>query len=123
MQLAVRDREKDHRHGMVGTAVFRAETKPVGGPPVIASAASDLRDDGGQRCRGVSRAASAVRSTPANLPRKGLSMSSTRSRHRAKPARPTSAASVTRAGYRPGPTTMNGGFSGGNVERPALQRL
>src|SRR6267142_3203454 len=116
MQLAVGDREKDHRHGVVGAAVLRIETKPIGRPPVIASASFGLRDDGGQRCRGVSRAASAVRSTPANLPRKGSSKSSTRSRHRAKPARPTSAASVTRAGYRPGPTTMNGGFSGGNVE-------
>src|SRR5207302_10218336 len=34
VQLAVGDREKDHRHGVVGSAVLRAETKPIGRPPV-----------------------------------------------------------------------------------------
>src|SRR5205807_3935805 len=100
--LAVRDREKDHWYPVVGTALLRAETEPIGKSPVGASVASGLWDNGGRRCRGVTRAASGARSTPANPPRKGSTRSSTRSRHRAKPARPTSAASVTRAGSRPG---------------------
>src|SRR6267378_2835236 len=107
--FAVRDRAKDHRHGVVGADLLRAETRPIGKPPVIASASPGLRDDGGQRCRGVTRAASAAPSTPANLPRKGSNRSSTRSRRSAKPARPTSAASVTRAGYWPGPATTTAG--------------
>jgi len=98
-----RDRAKDHRHGVVGTALLRLETKPIGKPPVIASIGSSPRGDGGQPCRGVTRAASAALSTPANPPRKGSSRNSTRSRRRAKPARPTSAANVTRVGYWPGP--------------------
>src|SRR5205823_13288910 len=106
--LAVRDRPKDHRAGVVGAAVLRAETEPVGAAPV-ASIATGLRADGGQRCRGLTRAASAARSTPANPPRKGLSRSSTRWRRNAKPARPISAASGTRAGYRPEPAMMMAG--------------
>src|SRR5436189_221582 len=109
MQLAVRNREKDYRYGVVGTALLRAETKPNGGPSVIANAASDLRDDGEQRCRGLTPAGNAARSTPANPPRKGSNRSSTRSRRRAKLVRPTSTASVTRAGYWPGPATTMAG--------------
>src|SRR5882762_7151057 len=45
VQLAVRDREKDHRHGVVGTALLRAEASPIGRAPVISRAASGLRDD------------------------------------------------------------------------------
>jgi len=60
---------------------------------------------------------------PANPPRKGSSRNSIRSPRSAKPAKPSSAASGTRAGYWHKPATDDGGFSGGNIERPALQRL
>src|SRR5438132_9538983 len=99
MQLAVRDREKDHRHAVVGTAVLRAEAKPIGRPPVVASIGTRLHADGGEQCRELTRAGSAAPSTPANLPRKGWNRSSTRCRDSGKPAMPTSVASVIRTGY------------------------
>src|SRR6267142_4750503 len=97
VQLAVGNREKDYRHGVVGTALLRAEASPIGRAHVISHGASGLPDDGEQPCRGLTRAASAVPSTPVNPPRRGSSKSSTRSRRRAKRARPASAASATRA--------------------------
>src|SRR6267143_754218 len=109
VQLAVSDSEKDHRQGVVGTAVLRAETNPIGKPPIVASIDSGLRANGGQRCRELTRAASAARSTPANPPRKGSSRNSTRFGRRAKRARLTSAARVTRAGYWPEPATTLAG--------------
>src|SRR5271156_4830175 len=109
LPLAVRHRAKDHRHGLVGTALLRVEAEPARHPPVLASAGSGRRAGGGQQGRGRPRAASVARSTPANPPRKGSSRSSTRSRRSAKPARPLSAASATRAGYWPKPATTTVG--------------
>ena len=57
----------------------------------------------------VDAAASGARSTPANPPRKGWSRNSTRSPRSAKPARPTSAASSTRAGCWRKPAMMMAG--------------
>ena len=65
---------------------------------------------------------SAVRSTPANRPRRGSNRSSIRSTRSAKPARPSSTASGTKAGW-PAALYDDGGFSGGTMDRPALQRL
>src|SRR5438445_13290597 len=92
VRLAVRDREKDHRYPVGGTALLRAETEPIGKSPVGASVASGLWDNGGRRCRGVTRGASGARSTPANPPRKGPTRRSTRSRPRATPATAQTAA-------------------------------
>jgi Protein of unknown function (DUF2924) len=47
-----RDRENDHRHGVVRAAVLRAETKPIGNPPDVAGIGTRLRTYGGERCRG-----------------------------------------------------------------------
>src|SRR5206468_3085034 len=96
LSLAVRHCEKDHRHGLVGTALLRVEAEPYRRSEVLAGTSLSRR---GQRCRGLTRAASAARSTPANPPRKGSSRSSTRSQRSEKPARPSSAASAMRAGY------------------------
>ena len=71
---------------------------PARQPPVRAGAGYS-RQEGGQPCRGLTRAGNAARSTPANPPRKGSSRSSTRSPRSVKPARPTFAASSTRGGF------------------------
>src|SRR5204862_5058093 len=90
-----RPREKDHRHRVVGTTLLRVEDEPLRCSPVLAGTKSGEK---GLRCRGLMPAAGVARSTPANPPRKGSSRNSTRSPRSAKPARPISAASSTRAG-------------------------
>ena len=67
--------------------------------------------------------ASAARSTPANLRRKGSTRSSTPSTPSEKLARLTSAARSTRAGWRSRRSMTTPAISGGNMERPALKRL
>ena len=47
LPLAFRHREKDHRHGVVGTALLRVEAEPVRHPPLLATAGSSRRADGG----------------------------------------------------------------------------
>src|SRR6516225_9061628 len=98
LPLALRHRQNDHRYTMVGAALLRAEAKPLGNPAILARTGRIQRADGARRCRGLSRTVSAAPSTPANPPRKVSNRSSTRSPHSAKPARPTSAANVMRAG-------------------------
>src|SRR5271168_4099651 len=94
---------------LVRAALLRVEAEPARQPPVLASTGPIRPADGGQQCPGLMRAAGAARSTSANLPRKGWSRNSTRSRRSAKPARPVSAAGSTKAGYWPEPAmTMAG---------------
>ena len=65
----------------------------------------------------------AARSTPASRPRRASSRSSTPSTPSARPARPISV-SQKHEGWARSPTLYDdGGFSGGNMERPALKRL
>ena len=120
LPFAFRPRAKDHRHSMVGTALLRIEAEPHHRSQAQAGTRFSRR---GQRCRELTRAAGAARSTPANPPRRGWSRTSTRSTPSARPARPTSRASSTRAGGSVATTYDDGGFSGGTMERPALQRL
>jgi hypothetical protein len=91
---------KDHRHRVVGTALLRVEAESLRRPRFLVGTTFSQR---GQRCHGVTRVAGVARSTPANPPRRGSTRNSTRSLLSAKPD--------------------DGGFSGGNMERPALQRL
>src|SRR5215471_21652309 len=86
---------KDHRHGLVGTALFWIEAEPPGDAMVVSVILPGRRGDVEQRCRGLTPAAGAVRFTPANPPRRGSSRNSIRSRHSAKPVRPISTASST----------------------------
>ena len=65
----------------------------------------------------------AAPSTRASPPRKGWSRSSTRWTPNASPPKPSSAARPTRAGPACPTRYDDGGFTGGNMERPALQRL
>ena len=53
----------------------------------------------------------------------GLDRNSTRSQHSTKPATPISAASATKGWILARARYDDGGFSGGNPERPALQGL
>src|SRR5204863_2501506 len=98
LPLTFRDRAKDHRHGLVGAALLRVEAEPARHPAVLPSAGPNRRADGTPQWRGLTPAASGARSTPANPPKRGWSRNSIRSPLSAKPARPSSAASATRAG-------------------------
>src|SRR5215469_8743207 len=64
-----------------------------------------------------------ARSIRANRPRKGSSRSSIRCRRSVRPARPSSTANGTRAGYACPRLIMTAGFSGATIDRPALQQL
>jgi hypothetical protein len=66
---------------------------------------------------------SAVRSTPANRPRRALSKSSIRCRRSAKPVRPSSRANGTKAGYAFARLMMTAGSPAPTMDRPALQQL
>ena len=66
---------------------------------------------------------SAVPSTLASRPAKDSNRNSIRSMPNAKPVRRTSPASVSEGWVEVETRYDDGGFSGGNIERPALKRL
>ena len=66
---------------------------------------------------------SAAPSTPASPPRRVSTRTSTRSRPSARPVRPISARRRMKAGSCIPDRFDDGGFSGGNMERPALAQL
>ena len=72
---------------------------------------------------GSVKARSAARSIPGSRPTRGSSRTSTRSTPSMMPPRPISAAKPMPAGPCCGAKYDDGGFSGGNTDRPALQRL
>src|SRR5262249_15846876 len=68
---------KDRGRGGVGSALLGVEGEPVRKGVLLATAGSSRHADGLRQCRGVTRAASVARSTPANPLRRGSSRSST----------------------------------------------
>ena len=65
----------------------------------------------------------AARSTPGNRPKRDWSRTSTRSMRSGRRPRHSSRVSAARAGSRCPTRYDDGGFTGANMERPALQRL
>jgi hypothetical protein len=115
-------RTKDHRHGVVRAVVLRLEAEPVRHPPV-ATAGPSRRANGNQQWRGLTGAGNAARSTPANPPRKGLEQE-----FNSLAAQCEACEAFIRSQRNEGWVLVrtrydDGGFSGGNVERPALQDL
>jgi len=78
---------------------------------------------GGRRCRELTRAADVARSTPANPPRKGSSRNSIRSRRSAEACEAYIRSQQHEGWLLARNRYDDGGFSGGNLERPAAQRL
>src|SRR6266446_400864 len=104
MQLAVRDREKDHRHGVVGAAVLRIETKPIGMPP---------SDPSRKRCAIYTR-----KSSEEGLEQEFNSLQ----------AQSEACEAYIRSQHHEGWVLArtrydDGGLSGGSMARPGLQRL
>ena len=100
-----RDRPSDHRCALVRAAVLRRLAGRQQACDGDRSTNSRSCGGGGHRWLSLSpppvdmaARLSAVRSTPANRPRKGSSRTSTRCMRSAKPARPSSRASSTKAG-------------------------
>ncbi len=106
---------------MVGPAVFWAEVEPIGSPPALTSVRCDRSTDGRLRCCGLAR--SAARSTLANPPRKGSSQEFN-SLAAQRDACEAYIRSQQHEGWVLARTRYDdGGFSGGKLERPGLQRL
>ena len=116
LSVADRDCRADHRGTLVGPAVLWPEQASA--CILVAEAVNEIaatRTGGTEPC--------AVRSIPANRPRRGSSRSSIRCRRSAKPVRPSSPANGTKAGPACLKAYDDGGFSGATTVRPALQRL
>ena len=120
LPLAVRPREKDHRHGVVGTALLRVEAEPLRRSRVLAGTsvqpertAMPRADASRKRCAIYTR-----KSSEEGLEQEFNSLAAQREACEAY------IRSQQHEGWVLARTRYDdGGFSGGNLERPALQRL
>src|SRR5207245_512482 len=90
LPFALRDRARNHWESLVGTAILRAT----------------IACDGEQLWNAINHQFDAARSTPANLPKKDWSRTSTRCMRSARRAKPSSKVRPAKAGAWSRPHTM-----------------